>query len=81
MGIICHSNLLELTKSLTESIKELGLVVVADMSDESEAEANDRLNAKFDAATGSFGFIGMPEGVNGVMHGNGVLRFSESIDM
>lgn len=68
MGLICRSRILEMVPALTETIKEAGLVVVADTSDEPAGEGN-----------AGWGVI--PEGVNGVMKSNGVLRFNETIDM
>jgi CDK inhibitor PHO81 len=59
--------------ALIESIKELGLVLVADTSDEGDSLAVPGLGAQ--------GMYRMPDGVNGVLRGNGVLRFNESIDM
>lgn len=58
--------------ALVESIKELGLVLVADTSD----EKGDRLRPERTQDA-----YRMPEGVNGIMRGNGVLRFNETIDM
>lgn len=75
--------------SLAESIKELGLVLVADTSDES-AERRRQQNAGSANAnsTSHAGFGGtndalfrMPGNVNGVMRETGVLRFNDSIDM
>lgn len=56
--------------ALIEAIKAQGLVLVTDKSSEPE----------------DFGDPGpqppkLPEGVDGVLRGNGVLRFNESIDM
>ena len=54
--------------ALVESVKVAGLVLVTDTSedaDESAAARNYR----------------MPDGVDGVLRGNGVLRFNETIDM
>ena len=68
MGLTCRSRILEMVPALTETIKEAGLVLVVDMGDEPMGEAN-----------ASWGPI--PEGINGVMRSNGVLRFNETIDM
>lgn len=66
--------------ALVETIKELGLVLVADTSDEanhSESEMN--------TSSGTMGMAEwayqMPEGVNGIMKANGILRFNDTIDM
>jgi CDK inhibitor PHO81 len=77
--------------ALIESIKELGLVLVADTSDEGDGLAVPVSGPGGLAPQG--GILGMgggaglgmgsykiPEGVNGVLRGNGVLRFNESID-
>ncbi|EGD98708.1 ankyrin repeat protein [Trichophyton tonsurans CBS 112818] len=89
MGLMCRSSLLNVMPSLAESIKELGLVLVADTSDES-AERRRQQNAGTANAnsTSHAGFGGtndalfrMPGNVNGVMRETGVLRFNDSIDM
>lgn len=88
--------------SLVESIKELGLVLVADTSDEgldksrfgigsAKLGGHDRNYGQGGADLGAGAGVGvgapaewaykMPEGVNGVMRGNGVLRFNDTIDM
>lgn len=68
--------------ALVGTIKELGLVLVADTSDETEQVTRSTALA----AAGSMGVAAewayrMPEGVNGVMKANGVLRFNDTIDM
>ena len=60
--------------ALIESIKELGLVLVADTS--AQSNASDRTEDAAHEKT-----FRIPDGVNGVMKGNGVLRFHETIDM
>ena len=57
--------------SLIESIKVAGLVLVTDTSEDPPPSG-----ASAPARTYS-----MPEGVDGMLRGNGVLRFSEMIDM
>ena len=54
--------------ALIESIKVAGLVLITDSSQDS---------APTSAARG----YRMPEGVDGMLRGNGVLRFNEMIDM
>lgn len=54
--------------ALIESIKVAGLVLITDSSED---------NAPCSAARG----YRMPEGVDGMLRGNGVLRFNEMIDM
>lgn len=55
--------------SLVESIKVAGLVLVTDTSED---------RASRGPGTRSYR---MPEGVDGMLRGNGVLRFNEMIDM
>jgi CDK inhibitor PHO81 len=55
--------------SLIESIKVAGLVLVTDTSEE---------RTQSGPAARSYR---MPEGVDGMLRGNGVLRFNEMIDM
>lgn len=57
-----------MVSSLIESIKVAGLVLVTDTSEGSESKQ-------------SKPSYSMPEGVDGVLRGNGVLRFNEMIDM
>ena len=57
--------------ALIESIKVAGLVLVADTSQESAIEGHD-------IAAKSYR---MPDGVDGILKGNGILRFNETIDM
>ncbi|KAL1983564.1 hypothetical protein VTN96DRAFT_10224 [Rasamsonia emersonii] len=83
MGLICRSSLLNVMPALVETIKELGLVLVADTSDEVDGKptrpsALATANAMGVAAEWAYR---MPEGVNGVMKANGVLRFNDTIDM
>ncbi|PGG95789.1 hypothetical protein AJ79_09875 [Helicocarpus griseus UAMH5409] len=101
MGLMCRSSLLNVMPSLVESIKELGLVLVADTSDEVldksrfgiGLSSNKKLGVSNVYDGGNGAIIGnshgtsaewayrMPDGVNGVMRGNGVLRFNDTIDM
>ena len=69
--------------ALIESIKERGLVLIADTSDETSDHTQE--STAF-AAMGRAGGAAhwtyrMPMGVNGVMRGTGVLRFNDTIDM
>ena len=68
MGLTCRSHILEMVPALIETIKEAGLVLVVDTTDEPANEDNAR-------------WMPMPEGVNGIMKSNGILRFNETIDM
>lgn len=67
MGLVCSARLMSLVPALIESIKVAGLVLVTDMSEEEE-ELGEREYR-------------MLEGVDGLLKGNGVLRFNETIDM
>ena len=71
MGIACSGRILEMVPSLTETIKQAGLVLVSDNSD----------SAQTDQLASKLGFAPMPEGVNGLIKANGILRFNESVDM
>jgi CDK inhibitor PHO81 len=57
--------------ALIESIKAQGLVLVTDRSAEPQV----------DRGILSDPFPRLPEGIDGVLKANGVLRFNESIDM
>lgn len=57
--------------ALIEAIKSQGLVLVIDKSAE-QVDENTSYNDPFPR---------LPDGVDGVLKANGVLRFNESIDM
>ena len=57
--------------TLIEAIKAQGLVLVTDKSGEKQPEKNIYADP----------FPRLPEGIDGVLKANGVLRFNESIDM
>jgi CDK inhibitor PHO81 len=57
--------------ALVEAIKAQGLVLVVDRSAEVESEVGGRVGP----------MQKLPEGIDGVLKGDGVLRFNESIDM
>lgn len=57
--------------SLIESIKVAGLVLVTDTSEEPPPSGAPAPARSYQ----------MPEGVDGMLRGNGVLRFNETIDM
>lgn len=59
-----------MVSSLIHAVKEEGLVLVTDKSTEAAAPVD--INDPFPR---------LPEGIDGVLKGNGVLRFNESIDM
>ena len=73
MGLTCSSRILKMVPALIETIKQAGLVVVSDATDEEEPKAV--------ASRHQDSWAMMPEGVNGLMKRTGVLRFNESIDM
>lgn len=74
MGLVCRSSLLRMVPSLVNSIKTAGLVLVTDNS----ADRQQQHGAE-SAPPGAE--LRMLEGVDGVLRGNGVLRFHETIDM
>ena len=55
--------------SLIESVKAAGLVLVTDTSEENPLTGSTPRSYQ------------MPEGVDGTLKGNGILRFNEMIDM
>ena len=55
--------------SLIESVKVAGLVLVTDTSEDNTPSASTVRSYR------------MPEGVDGMLKGNGILRFNEMIDM
>jgi CDK inhibitor PHO81 len=63
----------DLVPALIESIKNAGLVLITDISD-SETTDNNLMVARPRGES-------VPNGVDGYLKGNGVLRFNESIDM
>lgn len=71
MGLVCSARLLSLVPALIEAIKVAGLVLVADTSG-------------IGPRRGGNGYEGggeLQEGMDGVLRGDGVLRFEEMIDM
>lgn len=77
MGLTCSSRILTMVPALIETIKQAGLVLVSDNvagTEEGSREAEERMRERD-------GWAMMPDGVNGVMKANGILRFNESIDM
>ena len=75
MGLIASAKLLELAPPLIDAIKTAGLVLVTDNSEEGQDSAGLLSTARMS------GWQGVPEGVDGILRGNGVLRFHDSIDM
>ena len=66
MGIVCSLGVLNMVPALIDSIKALGLILVSDSMGHATAEP---------------GAGSVPDGVNGVVHDNGILTFQPSIDM
>lgn len=73
MGLVCSARLLLLVPALIEAIKVAGLVLVADTSD-----VGQRISGGSGYGSGAGG---LQEGVDGVLRGDGVLKFEEMIDM
>ncbi|KXL42198.1 MAG: hypothetical protein FE78DRAFT_500063 [Acidomyces sp. 'richmondensis'] len=69
MGLICNSRLLDLVPALVDSIKEAGLVLIADYSGDEQTQG---------LVPPTLGSI--PKGVDGMLVGNAVLRFKDAID-
>ncbi|RAH41483.1 putative cyclin dependent kinase inhibitor Pho81 [Aspergillus brunneoviolaceus CBS 621.78] len=81
MGLICRSSLLNVVPALVDTIKELGLVLVADTSDDAnQPDRMDVLQTTDPVGVADWAYR-MPDGVNGVMKANGILRFNDTIDM
>lgn len=81
LWIQADSSLQNVVPALVESIKELGLVLVADTSDDAgQSSRNEELAATNPMGVAEWAYR-MPEGVNGVMKANGILRFNDMIDM
>lgn len=76
MGMTCSSRILEMVPALVDTVKQSGLVLVSDASD--DAAMSPTALAQSRAETG---WSMVPEGINGIMKGNGILRFNETIDM
>ena len=70
IGVKVSGTILQMVPALIETIKQAGLVLVSDMTEQQVLPAEAQR-----------GWSMMPEGVNGIMKSNGILRFNESIDM
>lgn len=66
MGLVCSSRLLHLVPALISSIKEAGLVLISDQSQGSEQESGTLLD--------------LPDGVDGLVSSNAVLRFKDTVE-
>ncbi|EXJ82038.1 CDK inhibitor PHO81 [Capronia coronata CBS 617.96] len=91
MGMTCSSRILQMVPSLIETIREAGLVLVSDASETAAASATTTTSGTGRQQHNQFvqappsqpatGWTMMPEGVNGIMKPNGILRFNETVDM
>lgn len=80
-----------LVPALIESIKVAGLVLVIDTSEEKSPSSSSRVTTTTATAPGSVAsssaaaqpqsLYRMPDGADGILKGNGVLRFHDTIDM
>ena len=61
----------KMVPALVESIKVAGLVLVTNTSEDPASSERDLAGRSFR----------MPEGVDGILKANGILRFNETIDM
>ncbi|KAL2430344.1 Ankyrin repeat protein nuc-2 [Exophiala dermatitidis] len=71
MGMTCSARILQMVPALIETIRQAGLVLVSDASE----------TASRQPPPSATGWTMMPEGVNGIMKPNGILRFNETVDM
>ena len=86
MGLVCSSRLLQLVPALAESIKVAGLVLITDVSDakgKTGVGAGVGVGERGGSVAAPVGrnFYGIPEGVDGMLEGNAVLRFDGGVDM
>lgn len=77
MGMTCSARILEMVPALVDTVKQAGLVLVSDASDDAgitlqSTSPQNRMDTSWSM---------VPEGINGIMKGNGILRFNETIDM
>ncbi|KAI9849334.1 MAG: phosphate system positive regulatory protein pho81 [Sclerophora amabilis] len=77
MGLICSSRLLDMVPALIESVKVAGLVLVKDTSDNPTTAIRTEERRAHEPSMKST----LEEGIDGVLQGNGILRFNETIDM
>lgn len=67
MGLICSSRLLKLVPALVASVKEAGLVLISDYS-------HDLVRGRQPSV------LNLPQGVDGLLVENAVLRFKDTIE-
>lgn len=75
MGLMCSWRLLKFAPALIEAVKTAGLVLIADLTGSS-----DDMPIEESGFPRSHGVKGL-EGVDGMVRGNAVLRFNDSVDM
>lgn len=80
MGLLCSSDVLELAPALIESIKVAGLVLVSDVSSDGDQPRSNPSNNRVGTSAAAQ-FYGIPDGIDGILKGNGVLVFNDTIDM
>jgi CDK inhibitor PHO81 len=78
MGLIVSWQLLELAPKLIEAIKTAGLVLISDMSNKGEGDDDDE---NVPMGFGGPNLHVTPEGIDGTLRRNAVLRFNDSVDM
>ena len=66
MGLICTSRLLKLVPALVSSVKEAGLVLISDYSQDPTHRRPNLLD--------------LPKGTDGMLMDNAVLRFKEAVE-
>lgn len=66
MGLVCTSRLLELVPALVSSVKEAGLVLIADYS--------------HDLMRQGLSMMALAKGVDGLLSSNAVLRFRDTVE-
>jgi CDK inhibitor PHO81 len=67
MGLVCSSRLLDLVPALVASVKEAGLVLISDYS-------NDLMRGRPPSV------LNLPQGIDGLLFENAVLKFKDTID-
>jgi len=77
MGMTCSARILEMVPALVDTVRQGGLVLVSDASD----DASITTQSTSPQTRAETGWSMVPEGINGIMKGNGILRFNETIDM
>lgn len=75
MGLMCSWRLLRFAPALMEAVKTAGLVLIADLTG-----SNDDIPIEDSGFPRNHGIMGL-EGVDGMVRGNAVLRFNDSVDM